>query len=47
MMANANRAATTPQATHALALADLLGRNHSYCYGHHGRRDHCVTEVGV
>ena len=32
---------------HALALAYLSGRNHSRCYGHHGRRDHCVTEVGI
>jgi hypothetical protein len=46
MVANANEAATPPQAT-KFALADLLGRNHSYCYGHHGRRDHCVTEVGI
>ena len=47
MVANANRATTTPQATHALALAYLSGRNHSRCYGHHGRRDHCFTEVGI
>jgi hypothetical protein len=47
MVANANRATTTPQATHAVALADLLGRDDSHCYGHNGRRDHCVTEVGI
>jgi hypothetical protein len=48
MVANANRAATPPQATYtAFALADLLGRDDSHCYGRHGRRDRCVTEVGI
>jgi hypothetical protein len=48
MVANANRAATPPQATYtAFALADLLGRDDSHCYGHSGRRDHCVAEVGI
>jgi hypothetical protein len=46
MVANANPAATPSQATQ-IALADLLGRDHSHCNSHHGRRDHCVTEVGI
>jgi hypothetical protein len=46
MVANANQSATPPQAT-LLALADLLGCDDSHCYGHHGRRNRCVTEVGI
>ena len=47
IVANANRAATPPQATHTLALADLLGRNHSNRCCRHDRRDHRVSEMGI
>ena len=46
MVANANPAATPPQATQ-IALADLLGRNHSNRRCSHDHRDHRVSEVGT
>jgi hypothetical protein len=46
MVANANEAATPPQAT-KFALADLLGRNHSNRRCRHDHRDHRVSEVGI
>jgi hypothetical protein len=48
IVANANPAATPPQATYTgLALADLLGRNHSNRRCRHDRRDHRFSEVGI
>lgn len=46
MVANANQAATPPQATQ-IALADLLGRNHSNRRCSHDHRNHRVSEVGI